>query len=80
MTGDVVSIKWGQGESGRLYKAKILDRCPTDDGDWTYLIHYVGWTDAYDDWIFATDIEYGRITSVVFLMQGPAIVEFLHSY
>lgn len=52
-------IKWGEEESAKLYKARILDRCPTEDGDWNYLVHYIGWSDLYDDWIYSSDIHSG---------------------
>ncbi|XP_039274435.1 uncharacterized protein LOC120348389 [Styela clava] len=54
--GDIIEVKWGKDESMVLYKAKILDRCPTDDDDWTYLVHYIGWSDSFDDWILTSDI------------------------
>ena len=60
----MIKIVWGQKEAGKLYKAKILDRCPTDDSDWTYLVHYIGWNDAYDDWIFTSDIHSGLLLVV----------------
>eukprot|EP01126_Amoeba_proteus_P005799 TRINITY_DN11988_c0_g1_i2.p1 TRINITY_DN11988_c0_g1~~TRINITY_DN11988_c0_g1_i2.p1 ORF type:complete len:235 (-),score=40.12 TRINITY_DN11988_c0_g1_i2:746-1450(-) len=45
-------------ENGKpvVYIGKILDSRTTDEGEGQYLVHYLGWNEIWDAWVFAKQI------------------------
>ncbi|XP_055957452.1 AT-rich interactive domain-containing protein 4B [Patella vulgata] len=48
--GTKVKVKYGRGKNIKLYEAKVVE-ASKDGGQKTYLVHYAGWNNRYDEWI-----------------------------
>jgi mortality factor 4-like protein 1 len=41
----------------RFYEAKVLKAQKREDGQWYYLIHYIGWNKKWDEWVEQTGLQ-----------------------
>lgn len=57
--GTRLKVKYGGGKTEKIYDAKVVET-KTDDTGLSYLVHYAGWNNRYDEWI-----QPERIVSIV---------------
>jgi mortality factor 4-like protein 1 len=56
----------------RFYEAKVLKSQKRDDGQWYYLIHYIGWNKKWDEWVEASGLQAATEAAAMGLLQPPA--------
>jgi hypothetical protein len=56
----------------RFYEAKVLKSQKRDDGQWYYLIHYIGWNKKWDEWVEASGLQSANDAAALGLLQAPA--------
>lgn len=55
----------------RFYEAKVLKAQKREDGQWYYLIHYIGWNKKWDEWVEQTGLQ-PATDAAVLGVQPPA--------
>ncbi|XP_071080254.1 AT-rich interactive domain-containing protein 4B-like [Haliotis cracherodii] len=58
-TGTKLKVRYGRGRNQKVYEAKVVE-ANKDGSHKTYLVHYAGWNNRYDEWVKAD-----RIISIV---------------
>ncbi|GBF93094.1 hypothetical protein Rsub_05705 [Raphidocelis subcapitata] len=76
MASDAGPFSVGQSvlvpHTDKFYEAKVLKSGKREDGQWHYLIHYIGWNKKWDEWVEASGLQPATDAATLGLMQQPA--------